>query len=46
MLHTISVNVAYLDYCRKTSETVSHSLLVTKFMRCGMDKWTIKWVVN
>lgn len=40
------VNVAYLDYFRNTYETVPHSLLITKFMRCGMDKWTMKWVEN
>lgn len=35
--------LAYLDFS-KLSDAVSHSILVMKFSKCGIDKWTVRWI--
>ena len=39
------VDAAHVDFS-KASVTVSHCILVAKFMSYGLDKWTIKWEKN
>ena len=38
-------DVVYLDFS-KAFDTVSHSLLLKKLMRYGLDKWSVRWVGN
>ncbi|PKU40953.1 rna-directed dna polymerase from mobile element jockey- hypothetical protein [Limosa lapponica baueri] len=39
------VDVVYLDFS-KAFDTVSHSILIAKLRKCGLDKWTVKWIEN
>ncbi|PKU30014.1 rna-directed dna polymerase from mobile element jockey- hypothetical protein [Limosa lapponica baueri] len=39
------VDVVYLDFS-KASDTVSHSILIGKFRKCGLDEWTVRWIEN
>ncbi|CAM5135697.1 unnamed protein product [Natator depressus] len=38
-----AVEVLFLDFS-KTFDTVSHSILVSKLKKCGLDEWTISWI--
>ena len=40
-----AVDVVYLDFS-KAFDTVSHDILITKLRKCGIDKWTVRWVEN
>ena len=40
-----AVDAAYLDFS-KVLDTVSHSVLVMKLLKCGIDEWTVRWVEN
>ena len=35
----------YLDFS-KVFDTASHSILVMKLKKCGIDEWTVRWVEN
>ena len=30
----------------KVFDTVSHSILVMKLRKCGIDEWTVMWIEN
>ncbi|CAM5146985.1 unnamed protein product [Eretmochelys imbricata] len=38
-----AVDVLFLDFS-KAFGTVSHSILVSKLKKCGLDEWTIRWI--
>ncbi|CAM4686112.1 unnamed protein product [Lepidochelys kempii] len=38
-----TVDVLFLDFS-KAFDTVSHSILASKFKKYGLDEWTIRWV--
>ena len=40
-----AVDVVSLDF-RKAFYTVSHGILIMKLRKCGIDKWTVRWVEN
>ncbi|KAK4826412.1 hypothetical protein QYF61_008945 [Mycteria americana] len=40
-----TVEIVYLDFS-KAFDTVSHSFLLEKLMRYGLDKWSVRWVGN
>jgi len=40
-----AVDVVYLDFS-KTFDTVSHSILLGKLRKCGLDEWTVRWIEN
>ncbi|GAB0209308.1 mitochondrial enolase superfamily member 1 [Grus japonensis] len=40
-----AVDVVYLDFI-KPFGTVSHTILVGKLRKCGLDEWTVRWVEN
>ncbi|PKU46236.1 rna-directed dna polymerase from mobile element jockey-like [Limosa lapponica baueri] len=40
-----AVDVVYLDFS-KAFDTVSHSILIAKLRKCGLDEWTVKWIGN
>ena len=40
-----AVHVIYLDFS-EAFDTVSHSILITKLWKCGIDEWTVRWVEN
>jgi len=40
-----AVEIVYPDFS-KAFNTVSHSLLLEKLMRYGLDKWSVPWVEN
>ena len=40
-----TVDVVYL-YFSKVFDTVSHSILVGKLRKCGIDEWTLRWIEN
>ena len=40
-----AVHVFYLDFS-KAFDTVSHNILIDKFMEYGLHKWTVKWIEN
>ena len=40
-----AVDVVYLNFS-EAFDTVSHSLLLEKLMRYGLDKWSVQWVGN
>ena len=37
------MDLVYLDFS-KAFDMVFHSIVITKLVRYGLDKWTIKWV--
>lgn len=39
------MHVFHLDF-NKTCNTISHSILIEKLMKCGLDKWTARWIEN
>ncbi|PKU28317.1 rna-directed dna polymerase from mobile element jockey- hypothetical protein [Limosa lapponica baueri] len=40
-----AVDVVYLDFS-KAFDTVSHSILIDKLRKCGLDDWTVGWTEN
>uniref|UniRef100_A0A8B9PDQ9 Reverse transcriptase domain-containing protein n=1 Tax=Apteryx owenii TaxID=8824 RepID=A0A8B9PDQ9_APTOW len=40
-----AVDVVYLDFS-KAFDTVSHSILIDKLRKCGLDEWTVRWIEN
>jgi len=40
-----ATDLTYLDYC-KVFDVVSHSILLSKLERQGLDGWTVLWVRN
>uniref|UniRef100_A0A8C8S192 Reverse transcriptase domain-containing protein n=1 Tax=Pelusios castaneus TaxID=367368 RepID=A0A8C8S192_9SAUR len=40
-----AVDVVYLDFS-KAFDTVSHSILVGKLRKYGLDEWTVRWIEN
>ncbi|GAB0205277.1 mitochondrial enolase superfamily member 1 [Grus japonensis] len=40
-----AVDVVYLDFS-KAFDTVSHSILIGKLRKCGLDEWAVRWVEN
>jgi len=40
-----AVDVVYLDFS-KAFNTVSHSILLGKLRKCGLDEWTVRWIEN
>jgi len=39
------VDVVYLDFS-KAFDTVSHNILIGNLRMCGLDEWTVTWIVN
>ncbi|PKU43614.1 rna-directed dna polymerase from mobile element jockey-like [Limosa lapponica baueri] len=39
------VDVVYLDFS-EAFDTVSHSILIGKLRKCGLDEWTVRWIEN
>jgi len=40
-----AVDVVCLDF-RKAFDTVSHNILLGKLRKCGLDKWSVRWIEN
>ncbi|PKU35402.1 rna-directed dna polymerase from mobile element jockey- hypothetical protein [Limosa lapponica baueri] len=40
-----ALDVVYLDFS-KAFDTVSHSILIDKFRKCGLEEWTVTWIEN
>ncbi|PKU34198.1 rna-directed dna polymerase from mobile element jockey-like [Limosa lapponica baueri] len=40
-----AVDVVYLDFS-KAVDTVSHSILIGKLRKYGLDEWTVRWTEN
>jgi len=40
-----AVDVVYLDFS-KAFDTVSHSILLGKLRKCGLDEWSAWWIEN
>uniref|UniRef100_A0A8B9Q7B9 Reverse transcriptase domain-containing protein n=1 Tax=Apteryx owenii TaxID=8824 RepID=A0A8B9Q7B9_APTOW len=40
-----AVDVVNLDFS-KAFDTVSHSILIDKLRKCGLDEWTVRWIEN
>ncbi|PKU44703.1 rna-directed dna polymerase from mobile element jockey-like [Limosa lapponica baueri] len=40
-----AVDAVYPDFS-KAFDTVSHSILIAKIRKCGLDEWTVKWIEN
>jgi len=40
-----AVDVVYLDF-RKAFDTVSHSILIGKLRKCGLDEWSVRRIEN
>ncbi|CAM4568966.1 unnamed protein product [Lepidochelys olivacea] len=38
-----AVDVIYLDFSQ-AFDTISHSILASKFKKYGLDEWTIRWI--
>jgi len=49
MIHWVdegrTVDVVYLDFS-KAFDTVFHNILLGKLRKCGLEKWTVKWIEN
>jgi len=39
------MDVVYLDFS-KAFDIASHSILIMKLRKCGIDKWMVRWVEN
>jgi len=39
------MDVVYLDFSN-VFDTVSHSILLGKLRKCGLDEWSVKWIEN
>jgi len=40
-----AMDATCLDFCR-AFDMVSHSILLSKLERCGLDEWTLRWMRN
>jgi len=40
-----AADVVYLDFS-KAFDTVSHSILLGKLRKCGLDEWSVRWIEN
>ncbi|PKU35008.1 rna-directed dna polymerase from mobile element jockey-like [Limosa lapponica baueri] len=40
-----AVDVVYLDFS-KAFDMVSHSILIAKLTKCGLEEWTVRWIEN
>ena len=40
-----AVNVVCFDFS-KAFTTVSHNILIGKLRKCGMDEWSVRWIVS
>ncbi|PKU35279.1 rna-directed dna polymerase from mobile element jockey- hypothetical protein [Limosa lapponica baueri] len=40
-----AVDVVYLDFS-KAFDTISHSILIGKLRKCGLEAWTVRWIEN
>jgi len=40
-----AMDVVYLDFS-KAFDTVSHSILLGKLRKCGLDEWSVMWIEN
>ncbi|PKU42966.1 rna-directed dna polymerase from mobile element jockey- hypothetical protein [Limosa lapponica baueri] len=40
-----AVDVVSLNFS-KACDTVSHSILIAKLRKCGLEEWTVKWIEN
>ncbi|PKU38375.1 rna-directed dna polymerase from mobile element jockey-like [Limosa lapponica baueri] len=40
-----AVDVVYFDFS-KAFDTVSHSILIDKLRKCGLEEWTVRWIEN
>ncbi|PKU46225.1 rna-directed dna polymerase from mobile element jockey- hypothetical protein [Limosa lapponica baueri] len=38
-----AVDVVYLDFS-KAFDTISHSILIGKFRKYGLNEWTVRWI--
>ncbi|PKU43995.1 rna-directed dna polymerase from mobile element jockey-like [Limosa lapponica baueri] len=40
-----AVNVVYFDFT-KDFDTASHTILIGKLRKCGLNEWTVRWIEN
>lgn len=38
-------NVVYFDFSN-VFDTISHNIFVTKFGKCGIENWMVRWIGN